>query len=134
VARAFGIALLVAMVAAGCGVRTTKPFTAKGSVGCLRSRGFTGVTTNPDRVGFIAGFAANGGIKARSPMGNVLTIAFTADVGSTASTEAAFRSHAPKRLRPHIADIMQTSRNVVLVWTTTPDPGEFSAAAGCLQP
>jgi hypothetical protein len=134
VARAFGIALLVALVAAGCGVRTTKPYTAKGTVGCIRSHGFTGVTTNPGRVGFIAGFADNGGIRARSAMGNVLTIAFTADAGSTASTQAAFRSHAPKRLRPHMSDIMQTNRNAVLVWTTTPDPGELGAATGCLKP
>ena len=133
-ARTFGITLLVALVAAGCGVRTTKPFTAKGTVGCLRSHGFTGVTTNPGKVGFIAGFADNGGIKARSAMGNVLTIAFTADADSTASTEEAFRSHAPKRLRPHISDIMQTNRNAVLVWTTTPDPGELAAATGCLKP
>jgi hypothetical protein len=132
VARTFGIALLVALVAAGCGVRTTKAYTAKGTVGCLRSHGFTGVTTNPGQVGFIAGFADNGGIKARSAMGNVLTIAFTADADSTASTQQAFRSHAPQRLRPHMSDIMQTNRNAVLVWTTTPDPGELGAATGCL--
>ena len=133
-ARTFGITVLVALLTAGCGVRTTKPFTAKGSVGCLKSHGFTGVTTNPDQVGFIAGFADNGGIKARSALGNELTIAFTADAGSTASTQAAFRSHAPKRLRAHISDIMQTSRNAVLVWTTTPDPGELATATGCLKP
>jgi hypothetical protein len=134
VARTFGIALLVALIAAGCGVRTTKPYTARGTVGCLRSHGFTGATTNPGKVGFIAGFADNGGIKARSAMGNELTIAFTADAGSTASTQAAFRSHAPKRLRSHLSDILQTNRNAVLVWTTTPDPGELASATGCLQP
>jgi len=134
VARTFGIALAVALLAAGCGVRTTKPFTAKGSEGCLKSHGFTGVTTSPGQVGFIAGFAQNGGIKATSAMGNVLTIAFTADANSTGSTQEAFRSHAPKRLRPHMSDIMQTNRNAVLVWTTTPDPGELAAATGCLTP
>jgi hypothetical protein len=134
VARTFGIALAVALLAAGCGVRTTKPFTAKGTVGCLRSNGFTRVTTNPAQVGFIAGFADNGGIKATSAMGNVLTIAFTADADSTASTEQAFRSHAPKSLRPHMSDILQTNRNAVLVWTTTPDPGELDAATRCLKP
>jgi hypothetical protein len=134
VARTFGIALAVALLAAGCGVRTTKPFTATGTAGCLRSHGFTAVTTNPGQVGFIAGFADNGGIKATSAMGNVLTIAFTADADSTASTQQAFRSHAPKSLRPHMSDIMQTNRNAVLVWTTTPDPGELDAATRCLKP
>ena len=133
-ARTAGIALAVALLVAGCGVRTTKPFTAKGTAGCLRSHGFSGVTTNPGQVGFIAGFSQNGGIRATSALGNELTIAFTADAGSTSSTEQAFRSHAPKRLRPHMSDIMQTNRNAVLVWTTTPDPGELDAATRCLKP
>ena len=132
--RFVGISLAVALLAAGCGVRTTKPFTAKGTIGCLRSHGFTGVTMDPVAVGFVAGFADHGGIRARSSTGNVLTIAFAADADSTGSTEDAFRSHAPKRLRPHITDIMSSNRNAVLVWTTTPDSDELSAATGCLKP
>ena len=132
--RIVGISLAVAFLAAGCGVRTTKPFTAKGTIGCLKTHGFTGVTMDPLRVGFIAGFAQNGGIRARSPSGNLLTIAFAADSGSTSSTEDAFRSHAPKRLRPHLSDIMSSNRNAVLVWTTTPDGGELGTATGCLHP
>ncbi len=132
--RVVGILLAVALLAAGCGVRTTKPFTATGTIGCLRSHGFTGVTRDPVKVGFIAAFADNGGIQARSSTGNLLTIAFTADSDSTASTEQAFRSHAPKSLRPHITDIMSSNRNAVLVWTTTPGSDELAAATGCLHP
>jgi hypothetical protein len=128
------VVVAVALVAAGCGVRNSKPFTAQGTVGCLKAHGFTGVTTNPGAVGFIAGFADNGGIRGRSPSGNVLTIAFTADSDSTDSTQAAFRSHAPPSLRPHISDIMETNRNAVLVWTTTPDPDELDTATRCLKP
>jgi hypothetical protein len=129
-----GIALAVTVLAAGCGVRTTKPFTAKGTVACLRTRGFTGVTTNPLKIGFIAAFADKGGIRATSAMGNSLTIAFAADADSIGSTEQAFRTHAPKSLRPHLSDILQTNRNAVLVWTTTPDPAELDAATRCLKP
>ena len=134
--RAFGIVLVLAvvLVAAGCGVRNSKPFTAQGTAGCLKANGFTGVTTNPGEVGFIAGFADNGGIRARSATGNVLTIAFTADADSTGATEDAFRAHAPKSLRPHISDIMQANRNAVLVWTVTPSSDELDAATGCLKP
>lgn len=131
-ARLLGMLLAVALVAAGCGVRSSKPFTAKGTAGCLAKHGFTGVTTKPAAVGFIAGFADNGGIRAASPTGNVLTIAFTADAGSVGSTEEAFRAHAPKSLRPHMADIMETSRNAVLVWTISPDPDELAAVQSCL--
>ena len=128
------LVLAVALIAAGCGVRNSKPFSAQGSAGCLKAHGFTGVTTNPLAVGFIAAFADLGGLRARSPSGNLVTIAFTADADSTGSTEDAFRSHAPKSLRPHMSDIMETNRNAVLVWTTTPDPGELDAATRCLKP
>ena len=133
-ARAFGLALLVGLLVAGCGVRTSKPYTAKGTEPCLAKKGFTGVSTKPVDVGFIAGFADNGGLKGTSPTGNVLTIAFTADSDSVASTEAAFKNHAPKSLRPHITDIMQTNRNAVLVWTITPKSDELDAVQRCLQP
>ncbi len=129
-----GIALAVALLAAGCGVRTTKPFTASGTAPCLRTHGFTSVTTDPSKLPFIAAFADNGGLIAASQLGNRLTIAFTADPGSTGPTEQTFRAHAPKGLRPHMSDIMQTNRNAVLVWTTTPDPAELDVATRCLKP
>jgi hypothetical protein len=135
VARTFlGIALAVALLAAGCGVRTTKPFTADGTAPCLKSHGFTGVTTDPSKVGFIAAFADNGGLSAVSPLGNRLTVAFTADADSTGSTEQNFRARAPRSLRPHMSDILQTNRNAVLVWTTTPDPADLDVASRCLKP
>ncbi len=131
--RTLGILLLVALLAGGCGVRNSKPFTAKGSAACLRSRGFTGVTTRPRKVGFIAGFAENGGLRAASPSGNVVTIAFTADADSVASTEQAYKLRAPKSLLPHMSDILRTSGNAVLVWTVTPNPDELDAAVRCLK-
>jgi hypothetical protein len=129
-----GIALAVALLAAGCGVRTTKPFTAAGTAPCLKTKGFTGVTTDPAKLPFIAAFADKGGISAISPMRNRLTIAFTADADSTGPTEQDFRARAPKSLRPHLSDIMQPNRNAVLVWTTTPDPAELDSATRCLKP
>jgi hypothetical protein len=134
VAAKLALLLAVAAVVAGCGVRNSKPFTAKGTVGCLKSHAFTRVTTNPALVGFIAGFADNGGIRAASPSRNNLTIAFTDSPDTVKSTEDAFRSHAPKSLRPHMADIMMTNRNAVLVWTITPKPDELDAAQRCLAP
>jgi hypothetical protein len=133
VRRTLVILVLAALVAGGCGVRNNKPFTAKASAPCLKSKGFTAVTTKPADVGFIAGFAENGGLRAESPTGNALTIAFTADADSVGSTERAFKLRAPKNLRPHISDIMRTSRNAVLVWTITPNPDELDTAMRCLK-
>ena len=122
-----------ALAAAGCGGGGAKPYTAKGTAPCLRTKGFTQVTTNPVAVGFIAGFAENGGIRATSPTGNAVTIAFTADANSVSSTEEAFKLRAPKSLRPHMADILRTNRNAVLVWTITPLQDELDTANFCLK-
>ena len=128
-------AAALAVVAAGCGgARSNKPYTATGTVACMAKKGFTKVTANPVKVGFIAGFAENGGLKAKAPSGNVLTIAFTADdTTSVESTKQAFRAHAPAKLRPHIDDIMESQGNAVLVWTVTPTPAELADAEGCLH-
>jgi hypothetical protein len=126
--------IVLALVAAGCGARSSKPFTAAGSRACFKDKSFTAVTTSPTKVGFIAGVAGNGGLKATSPNGNTVTIAFTDDESEVASTEKAFRLHAPPTLRPHIGDVMRSSRNAVLVWTTTPSGDDESTAEGCLAP
>jgi hypothetical protein len=128
------VLIAVCALVAGCGVRNSKPFTAKGSASCLGSHAFARFTTNPGAVGFIAGFADHGGIRAASPSGNILTIAFTEGPDAVDSTEEAFRSHAPKSLRPHMSDIMTANRNAVLVWTTTPNPDELDTAQRCLKP
>ena len=130
------LALLVlaglAFVATGCGARSSTPYTAAGTIKCLTSKGFTGVTTNPVKVGFIAGFADNGGLLATAPGGNVLTIAFAGDTTGAAQTEAAFRAHATPFYKRHMADIMESKRNAVLVWTTAPTQQQINDAMGCL--
>jgi hypothetical protein len=133
VARRALLLAALACLAAGCGVRNSKPFTAKATAACLRSHGFKAVSTEPGKVGFVAGFSANGGLVGTSPSGNRLTIAFDATPDDTASTEQAFREHAPKSLRPHLSDIMSASRNAVLVWTITPKPDDVDAVNRCLR-
>jgi hypothetical protein len=125
-------ALLLVLVLAACGGGSSKPYTAAGTKSCLTQQGFTGVTSNPDKIGFIASFAANGGIQAKSKTGNVLTIAFADSPDDAVSTEKAFRRAAPASLRPHMSDIMESQRNAVLVWTVSPTSQELSDAEGCL--
>lgn len=125
-------ALVVVLVLAGCGGRSSTPYTAAGTKDCLTKNGFTGVTTDAKKVGFIAAFAANGGIQARSPKGNVLTIAFTDSADSVPGIEKAYRRAAPAKLRPHMSDIMEAQRNAVLVWTVSPSQSELATAENCL--
>ena len=129
----FVLVVTLALVAAGCGARSNKPYTAAGTVECLKSKGFTGVTTDPVKVGFIAGFADNGGILAKAPGGsNVVTIAFAGDTAGAADTESAFKAHATPFYRRHMGDIMESQRNAVLVWQTSPTQPQIDAALGCL--
>ena len=127
-------AVSLLIVAAGCGARDTKPYTAQGTASCLTKKGFTKVTTNRSKVGFIAAFAENGGLVATTSDGNLLTIAFAGDdTTGVASTKEAFRTHAPVKLRPRMNDIMEAQRNAVLVWTTSPSAQQLSDAEGCLH-
>ena len=128
----FVLVVTLALVAAGCGARSSAPYTAAGTVACLKSKGFTGVTTDPVKVGFIAGFADNGGILAKAPGGNVVTIAFAGDTAGAADTESAFKAHATPFYRRHMGDIMESQRNAVLVWQTSPTQAQIDDALGCL--
>ena len=125
--------VILALLAAGCGARSAKPFTATATIGCLKDKDFT-VSTNPAQVGFIAAFAENGGIRATSQSGSVVTIAFTKDETTVQDTAKAFRTHASAALRPHFDDVLRTNRNVVMVWTTTPSSDDDQKVQGCLAP
>jgi hypothetical protein len=126
------VAASLAAVAAGCGGRSA--FSATGTAPCLKKKGFTGVTTSPAKIGFIAAFSARGGLLAHAPGGgNTLTIAFAANAADAVGTKKAYTRHAPKKLRPHISDVLYSKRNAVLVWTVSPSPGLLSDALGCLS-
>jgi hypothetical protein len=125
---------VLCVLVAGCGARSNKPYTAAGSVDCFaKAKGFKKATTDQAKVGFIAGFAANGGLRTTATDGNVLTIAFALDEAAAASTERAFRRFAPPKLRPRIGDIMEAERNAVLVWTVSPTPEQLATAKSCLH-
>ena len=125
-------ALVLVLVLAACGSGSPKPYTAGATKACLAQKGFTGVTTAPAKIGFIAAFAANGGIQARSKTGNVLTIAFADSATSSPGIEKEYRKAAPPRLRPHMGDIMESRGNAVLVWTVSPSSQELSDVESCL--
>jgi hypothetical protein len=125
---------IVMLLAAGCGARTSKPFTAAGTASCLKGKGFTSVSRAADKVGFIASFATNGGLHAVSPENNAVTVAFTADPDEVDSTERAFRKAAPPLIRAHLSDVLRSDRNAVIVWTTSPSNDDASALSGCLAP
>lgn len=141
--RLLVLAVVSAFVVAGCGSGGGggngsgggggNPYTAAATAPCLTKKGFKDVSMDPSKVGFIAGVAENGGLYAKSPSGIPLTIAFAADEKDAAATEVSYRQHAPAKLRRHMAEIMESQSNAVLVWTESPSQDELSLALGCLR-
>jgi hypothetical protein len=122
--------LLLGVVTAGC---DTEPsvYKAESTANCLRKHGYQ-VTTDPNNLGVVEGHTENGGLVARHP-GNAIRIAFGASSDDAPGIENGYRLFAPKKLRPHITDVMRTQKNAVLLWTVTPPQDEMDTVFGCLK-
>ena len=129
--RSLWALLLVAAVAAGCNSEPAayKPApTAK----CLRDKLHYEVTSDPTKLGVVEGHAARGGLLVHHP-GNAIRIAFGENADDVPGIEAGFKRFAPKKLQPHITDVLRTNKNVVFLWTVTPLQNEIDAVFGCLK-
>jgi hypothetical protein len=124
--------VLLGLLAAGCGNNAGTTFTAAGTVGCLRDQGFTRVTRSQAKIGLIAAFAANGGLRAQAKNGNVVTIAFASDETEAKSTQAAFKNQASPFYKRRINDVMRADGNAVMVWQTAPSQEQMDTVEHCL--
>jgi hypothetical protein len=129
------LALIISITAglflAGCSSGEPSTFKAGPTATCLKGNGYS-VTTDATRVGVIAANAPNGGLLANEP-GNALTIAFGESSDDAIQIAAAFKEFAPKKLQPHITDVMRTQKNAVLLWTVTPPQAELNKVFACLK-
>ena len=116
---------------AGCSSGEPSTFKAGQTAKCLRGKGYL-VTTDDAKVGVVAANAPNGGLLAKEP-GNALTIAFGQNSDDAIQIAAAFKRFAPKKLRPHITDVLRTQKNAVLLWTVTPPLQELNKVDTCLK-
>ena len=121
----------LALLIAGCGDTEPSVYKAEPTANCLRKDGYR-VTTDPAKLGIVEANTANGGLLASKP-GNALRIAFGANSDDALGIERAFRRFAPKKLRPHISDVMRTQKNAVLLWTVTPPLEEMNQVFSCLK-
>ncbi|MGB8003423.1 MAG: hypothetical protein WCF27_04085 [Gaiellaceae bacterium] len=125
------ILLVLGLLAAGCSSGEPSAYKAEPTAKCLRGQGFD-VTTDDSKVGVIAANAPNGGLRMNEP-GNALTAAFAQNSDDAIQIAAAFKRFAPKKLRPHILDVMRTEKNAVLLWTVTPPQEEMNKVFACLK-
>jgi hypothetical protein len=125
------ILLVIGLLSAGCSSGEPSAYKAEPTANCLRGHGFE-VTTDDSKVGVIAANAPNGGLRMNEP-GNALTAAFAQNSDDAIQIAAAFKRFAPKKLRPHILDVMRTEKNAVLLWTVTPPQEEMNKVFACLK-
>jgi hypothetical protein len=128
---ALTISIAAGLFLAGCSSGEPSTFKAGPTATCLKGNGYN-VTTDDTRVGVIAANAPNGGLLAHEP-GNALTIAFGESSDDAIQIAAAFKEFAPKKLQPHINDVMRTQKNAVLLWTVTPPQAELDKVYACLK-
>ena len=120
-------ALVVALT--GCGVESVKAYKADPTAKCLEDAGFRIQRAN---LGLVADSAPNGSIRAFEP-GNAVTISFANDHSEAKNISKLYRKFAPKKLRPHIDDVMEVQKNAVILWTVTPPPKDHDTVFGCLK-
>jgi hypothetical protein len=128
---ALPILIVAGLLLAGCSSGEPSTFKAAPTAKCLTGKGYR-VTTDDAKVGVIAANAPNGGLRANEP-GNAITIAFAQNSDDALKTAAAFKRFAPKKLRPHITDVMRIQKNAVLLWTVTPPQAELNKVFACLK-
>ena len=122
---------LAALAAAGCNSEPSV-YKASPTAKCVRDKLHYRVTTDPAKLGVVERNAANGGLIAFHP-GNAIRIAFAESSDASPGLEHGFRVFAPKKLRPHIEDVIRTNKNAVMLWTVTPPQEEVNAVYGCLR-
>jgi hypothetical protein len=129
--RATGIAALAGLVVAGCGGNAVHVYHVDGTAKCLKDAGYR-VNAKAERLGVIPASAALGALRALEP-GNTVTISFGSDHREATNISELYRKFAPKKLRPHIDDVMEIQKNAVLVWTVTPPTDDHEKVVGCLK-
>ena len=122
-------AAILAFVLTACGV--TRVYHVDSTAKCLRDGGYR-VRTDADNLGVVPSAAPLGALRAFEP-GNTVTMSFGKDDDDAVEISRLYRKFAPKKLRPHIDDVMEIQRNVVLVWTITPPTDDHERVVGCLK-
>lgn len=119
-----------AVLAAGCGGDEAEPerYALAPSRACLEQA--DGVDVSTDDLDFVATTALGGAMRIELPT-NFLVIAFGQDVPEGERIERAYRQFAGRTIP--IDDVLQRTRNVVLVWNAGPSPEERDVVLGCLQ-
>lgn len=123
--------LAAAAVAGGCGGgQTAEPerYALGPSRACLQENGMRVSTTGLDLV---ASTALGGAMRVRLATDNFVDVSFGEDDDEAGRIERAYRRFAGKSIP--IDDVLERTKNVVLVWNGAPTAEERDALVGCLR-
>ena len=123
--------LLAAACVAGCGNPVHSHYSVKETAPCLEKLGYT-VDRDASDHGPVEASASEGALLA-TEQGNAVVITFSANAREATNIRRAYRRFAPKKIRPHITDVMNSQKNAVLRWTITPPRDELDRVLGCLR-
>jgi hypothetical protein len=125
---ALPFAVLLAVVAAGCGGNTV--YTSAKTKTCLQQRGATIAT--PDRGDLVATTALGGAFKAE--LGdNSVTVAFGTNQTNGNDIYQAYQHFAFSNVKSGILDVLRRYNNVVTLWHLHPADADLSLVVGCLR-
>jgi hypothetical protein len=122
--------LALALIATACESEPSA-YKAEPTANCLRDNGYR-VVTNPRLLGVVEKNAEHGGLIAYEP-GNAVRMAFAENSDDALAVQRGYRRFVKKYVRRHIADVMRTQKNAVLLWTITPPQDELNKVYGCLK-
>ncbi len=124
-------AALAAAIVAGCG-STAPPepesYAFAASRACLEQA--EGVEVSTDDLDFVATTALGGAMRVQLAT-NFAVAAFGSDTEEGLRIEQAYRQFAGSSIP--IEDVLQRTKNVVLVWNAPPSPEERDTVLGCLR-
>ena len=120
--------VLVALLAAGCGAKTS--YAEAKTRSCLQARGAQIV--RPAASDIVATSAVGGSFKAK--LGdNFVTLVFGTDEGSGQNLADAYEKFAFPNVRRGLSDVLRRYSNVVTLWHEHPQDADLSLVVGCLR-
>jgi hypothetical protein len=120
------VAVLVLLVAAGCGGQSSYSLTKTRA--CL--------TSEDVRIGgaldFVATTATGGAFVAKLT-DNAVTVAFGQKESDAVDIAYAYQRFAFPNVRTNIVDVLERYRNAVLLWKQHPNPSDLALVTACLK-
>jgi hypothetical protein len=127
----FAIALVLALLAAGCGGSTV--YTVAKTRDCLTARGATiGKPTVNGKPDFV-GSTATGGAFSAALGDNGVELAFGQTEEDAKQIVLAYHHFARSNVQAGLDDVLKRYNNTVTLWNAHPQDSDLSLVVGCLR-